>query len=111
MTRVATGPSALTVHDDFPDPRQTARGKVLLHFTMSLDGFLAGPGHTGDRMTGFSSRPGVVEEYAKTTGAVPGGRDGRGSHPDTGALHGGAWRGPVSALTHHTRRTGGPPGV
>ena len=24
---------------------QTAGGKVLLHFTMSLDGFVAGPGH------------------------------------------------------------------
>lgn len=81
--------------------RQTARGKVLLHFTMSLDGFVAGPGHTMDWMTGFSSRPGVVEEYAQTTGAVLGGRDGWDSHPDPGAIYGGAWRGPVFVLTHH----------
>ena len=25
---------------------QTAAGKVLWHFTMSLDGFIAGPNHT-----------------------------------------------------------------
>ena len=24
---------------------QTAGGKVLMHFSMSLDGFVAGPGH------------------------------------------------------------------
>jgi hypothetical protein len=36
---------------------QTAGGKVLWHFTMSLDGFVAGPNHTMDWMTGISSRP------------------------------------------------------
>ena len=35
---------------------QTAAGKVLWHFTMSLDGFVAGPDHAMDWMTG--SRPG-----------------------------------------------------
>jgi hypothetical protein len=30
-----------------PEP-QTAAGKVLWHFLMSLDGFVAGPGHTMD---------------------------------------------------------------
>lgn len=84
------------------DPeRQTARGKVLLHFTMSLDGFVAGPGHAMDWMTGFSFRPGLIEEYAETTGAVLGGRDGWDSHPDVGMIYGGAWRGPVFVLTHH----------
>jgi hypothetical protein len=49
--------------------RQTAGGKVLWHFTMSLDGFVAGPNHATDWMTGISMRPGLAEEYAETTGA------------------------------------------
>ncbi|MEU9322696.1 dihydrofolate reductase family protein [Streptomyces canus] len=80
---------------------QTAAGKVLWHFTMSLDGFVAGPGHGTDWMTGFSFRPGLVEEYAGTTGAVLGGRDGWDAFPDAGAIYGGAWQGAVFVLTHH----------
>jgi dihydrofolate reductase len=80
---------------------QTAAGKVLWHFTMSLDGFVAGPGHTMDWMTGYSFRPGLVEEYAGTTGAVLGGRDGWDAFPDPGAIYGGAWQGPLFVLTHH----------
>ena len=69
---------------------QTAGGKVLWHFTMSLDGFVAGPDHQMDWMTGISFRPGLVGEYIKTTGAVLGGRDGwdratSGSRPYGGA--------------------------
>ena len=30
---------------------QTADGKVLWHFTMSLDGFVAGPNQNGDHNT------------------------------------------------------------
>jgi dihydrofolate reductase len=81
------------------DP-QTAAGKVLWHFTMSLDGFVAGPEHGMDWMTGFSVRPGLVDEYVRTTGAVLGGRDGW----DAGGGHrpyGGAWKGPLFILTHH----------
>lgn len=37
---------------------QTAGGKVLFHFAMSLDGFVAGPGHEMDWMTG-TARPGL----------------------------------------------------
>ncbi|MDH6584338.1 dihydrofolate reductase [Streptomyces sp. SAI-133] len=80
---------------------QTAAGKVLWHFTMSLDGFVAGPGHTMDWMTGVSFRPGLVEEYAATTGAVLGGRDGWDAFPDAGVIYGGAWQGPLFVLTHH----------
>ncbi|MFJ9380868.1 dihydrofolate reductase family protein [Streptomyces sp. NPDC101455] len=78
---------------------QTAGGKVLWHFTMSLDGFVAGPDHAMDWMTGFSFRAGLVEEYA--TGAVLGGRDGFDAFPDAGSVYGGAWQGPVFVLTHH----------
>ena len=80
---------------------QIAAGKVLWHFTMSLDGFVAGPKHTMDWMTGISSRPGLIEEYAETTGAVLGGRDGFDACPDVSAIYGGAWQGPVFVLTHH----------
>lgn len=81
--------------------RQTAGGKVLWHFTMSLDGFVAGPNHAMDWMTGFSSRPGLIEEYAETTGAVLGGRSGWDAYPDAGNIYGGAWRGALFVLTHH----------
>ena len=57
------------------DP-QTASGKVLWHFLMSLDGFVAGPNHEMDWISGDSVRPGLHDEYIKTTGAVLGGRDG-----------------------------------
>jgi dihydrofolate reductase len=79
---------------------QTAGGKVLWHFTMSLDGFVAGPNHEMDWMTGTSVRPGLHKEYIETTGAVLGGRDGwdviNESRP-----YGGAWDGPIFVLTHH----------
>jgi dihydrofolate reductase len=81
--------------------RQTAGGKVLWHFTMSLDGFVAGSNHAMDWMTGISFRPGLVEEYAETTGAVLGGRDGFDAYPDVSGIYGGAWQGPVFVLTHH----------
>ena len=80
--------------------RQTAAGKVLWHFTMSLDGFVAGPGHAMDWMTGFSVRPGLIEEYVQTTGAVLGGRDGW-DVIDDARPYGGAWDGPIFILTHH----------
>ena len=54
---------------------QTASGKVLWHFTMSLDGFVAGPDDAMGWMTGFTLRPGLVDEYVQTTGAVLGGRE------------------------------------
>jgi dihydrofolate reductase len=80
--------------------RQTAGAKVLWHFTMSLDGFVAGPGHSMDWMTG-TARPGLIDEYVRTTGAILGGRDGWDAYPDTSAIYGGAWKGPLFVLTHH----------
>src|SRR5690348_14912864 len=55
---------------------QTADGKVLWHFAMSLDGFVAGPDHKMGWMTGVSVRPGLHDEYVRTTGAILGGRKG-----------------------------------
>jgi dihydrofolate reductase len=86
-----------TISDTDP---QTASGKVLWHFAMSLDGFVAGPNHEMDWMSGLSVRPGLLEEYITTTGAILGGRDGwdvvNESRP-----YGGAWTGPIFVLTHH----------
>ncbi|MGW2419394.1 dihydrofolate reductase family protein [Streptomyces sp. NPDC001709] len=81
--------------------RRSAGGKVLWHFTMSLDGFVAGPNHAMDWMTGFSFRPGLIDEYVQTTGAVLGGRDGWDAYPDASTIYGGAWQGPLFVLTHH----------
>ncbi|WP_410598177.1 dihydrofolate reductase family protein [Amycolatopsis sp. lyj-90] len=80
---------------------QTAGGKVLWHFTMSLDGFVAGPGHGMDWMAGITPRPSLTDEYATTTGAVLGGRDGWDAYPDPSGIYGGAWKGPLFVLTHH----------
>ena len=80
---------------------QTAGGKVLWHFTMSLDGFVAGPGHQMDWMTGISLRPGLASEYIETTGAVLGGRDGWDRATSGSRPYGGAWDGPIFVLTHH----------
>jgi hypothetical protein len=41
---------------------QTAAGKVLFHFAMSLDGFVAGPDNEMGWMTGVSVRPGLHQE-------------------------------------------------
>jgi dihydrofolate reductase len=82
------------------EPR-AAGGKVLWHFTMSLDGFVAGPNHEMDWVSGVSFRPGLVKEYVETTGAVLGGRNGWDHYPDPNSVYGGAWKGPIFVLTHH----------
>ena len=80
---------------------QTADAKVLWHFLMSLDGFVAGPNHEMDWMTGFSVRPGLHAEYIETTGAVLAGRSGFDSAIGDSRPYGGAWQGPIFVLTHH----------
>ncbi|WP_353648023.1 dihydrofolate reductase family protein [Nakamurella sp. A5-74] len=82
------------------DP-QTAAAKVLWHFTMSLDGFVAGPLHDMRWLTGFTVRDGLIKEYIDTTGAVLAGRDGFDSAIGDLRPYGGAWQGPIFVLTHH----------
>jgi dihydrofolate reductase len=80
---------------------QTAEGKVLWHFAMSLDGFVAGPNHAMDWMIG-TNRSGLMDEYVTTTGAVLGGRAGWDMAAAAGARpYGGDWDGPIFVLTHH----------
>jgi dihydrofolate reductase len=83
-----------------PEP-QTAAGKVHLAFMMSLDGFVAGQGHTMDFMDRATVREGLLQEYIEATGAVLAGRDGYDSAIGDSRPYGGAWKGPIFVLTHH----------
>jgi dihydrofolate reductase len=83
-----------------PEPQQAA-GKVLWHFCMTLDGFIAGPEHSMDWMTGFTGRPGLEEEYVATTGAVLAGRDSFDSAIGDSRPYSAAWQGAIFVLTHH----------
>ncbi|WP_232327217.1 dihydrofolate reductase family protein [Herbidospora yilanensis] len=74
--------------------------KVLWHFTMSLDGFVAGPNHSMDWMEGLPPRPDLVREYVEALGAVLGGRAGWDAAIDEARPYG-DWRGPIFVLTHH----------
>ena len=50
-------------------------GKVVWHAMMSLDGFIAGPDETVDRIFDYDTGPNsVAEETIKTTGAILVGR-------------------------------------
>ena len=83
-----------------PEPQQAA-GKVLWHFLMSLDGFVAGPGHTMGFMDQTTVREGLHREYTETTGAVLAGRDGYDSAIGDARPYGGALDAPIFVLTHH----------
>jgi dihydrofolate reductase len=83
-------------------PTEPRVGKVLWHFVMSLDGFVAAPGQDAlGWLAGVSIRPGTVADYAGRIGAVLGGRKGWDAYPDSSAPYGGAMGGPVFILTHH----------
>lgn len=79
---------------------QTANAKILWHFSMSLDGFVAGPNHEMDWMVG-SSRAGLQTEYIETTGAVLTGRSSYDSAIGDSRPYGSAWKGAIFVLTHH----------
>jgi dihydrofolate reductase len=80
---------------------------ILVHVAMSLDGFIAGPGHdmswAGGAEYDTSSR--LADEVAQATGVVLAGRGWYevASADEGGAaagIYGGAWSGPVLVLTH-----------
>jgi dihydrofolate reductase len=80
---------------------------IHLHVAMSLDGFIAGPGHdmswTGGAEYDTSSE--LADEVARSTGVVLAGRGWYevASADEGGAvagIYGGAWSGPVLVLTH-----------
>lgn len=51
---------------------RTASGKVIWSFAMSVERVRGGPNHEMDWMTGFTLRPGLIDEYIERTGAVLG---------------------------------------
>lgn len=84
-----------------PTRAQNAAGKVLMHFCISLDGYVAGPEHDMSFLEGVTVRDGLHREYIETTGAVLAGRDGFDSAIGDSRPYGGAWTGPIFVLTHH----------
>jgi dihydrofolate reductase len=80
----------------------TGNGKVVVNRSMSLDGFIAGPGHAMDWIFDFVA-PDEFPEVAAATGAM---LIGRGTYdvakrmPDVDKDYGGGWSGPVFVLTH-----------
>lgn len=86
-------------------------GKVLWHVTMSLDGFIAGPGDSRDWVFGYvpldsPATRSMLAEVIRSTGSVLSGRRsynvGRkpGQRPEARKVLGGAWSGPIFVLTH-----------
>jgi dihydrofolate reductase len=81
---------------------------VVWHVTMSLDGFIAGPGDAMDWVLRYVALDDpVAAETMRTTGAVLSGRRsydvGRkpDQRPEFQEVQGGTWSGPVFVLTHH----------
>ncbi|MHB8093472.1 MAG: dihydrofolate reductase family protein [Candidatus Aminicenantales bacterium] len=81
-------------------------GIVLWHVTMSLDGFIAGPGDTMDWIFKYRGPNPEAEAVIRTTGAVLVGRrsyevgKSAGIPPEARKVYGGAWTGPQFVLTH-----------
>lgn len=92
-------------------------GIVLWHVTMSLDGFIAGPGDTMDWIFKYPGPNAEVDDVIRTTGAVLVGRRsyevGRdeNAHLETQKPYGGAWTGPQFVLTHHPPDTSEDPTI
>jgi dihydrofolate reductase len=76
-------------------------GKIVCHFTMSLDGFVAGPDHDMSWLAGITVPPGLVDRYVASTGAIVAGRRGWDEAISAHRPYGGKWSGPVFVLTHH----------
>jgi dihydrofolate reductase len=79
-------------------------GKVVIQAAMSLDGFIAGPGHTMDWVFEYAG-PDNFPEIVQATGAMLSGRNCyevglRDTGKPSGEAYGGAWHGPSFVLTH-----------
>jgi hypothetical protein len=84
-------------------PLRDGAGKVFIHFTMSLDGFIADGEGRVDRAVGFGGPVAQeVREITVSIGAALGGRRGYGLGMvrDEAKLYGGAWSGPQFVQTH-----------
>src|SRR5947207_14807798 len=87
-------------------------GKVLYSATMSVDGFIAGPGGDMSWLTEYLGPNPMVDELIDQIGALlVGNRTFRGDDPHKGDADkegkpfGGGWEGPQFVLTHHAPDT------
>jgi dihydrofolate reductase len=79
------------------------QAKVFIHFTMSLDGFIADADGRLDWAFGFTGpSPAAVRKITDSIGAVLAGRHGYDLGMMRGGMkvYGGAWSGPQFVLTH-----------
>jgi dihydrofolate reductase len=86
--------------------RSAPGGKVVVNRTMSLDGFVAGPGDAMDWVFRFVT-PDQIPDVMHATGAILCGRrtydvGRRDTGKISGEAYGGLWDGPVFVLTHRT---------
>lgn len=82
----------------------TATGKVVVHRTMSLDGFIAGPDDSMDWIFEYAA-PDQAAEIMAATGAIIAGKRSyevgqRDIGKPSGDAYGGAWQGAQFVLTH-----------
>ena len=83
-------------------------GKVVIHATMSLDGYIAGPNDDLNWMSDYKGPNKVADEVIRMVGAIVGG--GRffrliEKHLEDNLPYGGVVKAPVFILTHHPRET------
>jgi dihydrofolate reductase len=83
-------------------------GKVVVHRSMSLDGFIAGPDHEMDWIFEHTAPWEGAEGAMAAAGAMLSGRHTydvgqRSRRPETSAADGGAWSGAEFVLTHQAR--------
>lgn len=84
--------------------------KLLYSASMSLDGYIAGPGGDMSWLSKFSGPNPEAEELPHHIGSIlAGNRTHRGDDPNAGTENegafGGAWEGPYFVLTHHPPAT------
>jgi dihydrofolate reductase len=87
--------------------------ETIWHITMSLDGFIAGPGDGMEWAGGHIHGPNPMADAARdATGAILAGRRWHdiaiGQYDGVAGIYGGRWTGPVFVLTHRPEDTPGP---
>jgi dihydrofolate reductase len=83
--------------------------KTLWHVTMSLDGFIAGPGDDMAWMRGFVGPNAAVDDLLPRIGAAfMGHRTYQGARTEEARLYGGAWTGPQFVYTRDAPETAAP---
>jgi dihydrofolate reductase len=81
-------------------------GKVLWHITMSLDGFIAGPGDDMAWLADYLGPNPTADEVLAQIGALLiGNRTYQLAKTQEGRPYGGAWTGPMFVLTHDAPET------